>query len=74
MSVLYAGGGLKMGQAIGTTNALAEYPTSKPYTPGCVLGTMYHCLGIDPKHVFHDDAKRPLPVLSEGEPIQELVG
>ena len=37
MSILYAGGGLKMGQAIGTTNALAEYPTSKPYTPGCVL-------------------------------------
>src|SRR6185437_1718438 len=27
MSVLYAGGGLKMGQMIGTTNALAEYPT-----------------------------------------------
>ena len=74
MSVLYAGGGLKMGQAIGTTNALAEYPTSKPYTPGCVLSTMYHCLGIDPKHVFHDDAKRPLPVLSEGEAIKELVG
>jgi uncharacterized protein (DUF1501 family) len=74
MSVLYAGGGLKMGQAVGTTNALAEYPTSKPYTPGCVLSTMYHTLGIDHKHVFHDDAQRPLPVLSEGEPIRELIG
>ena len=74
MSVLYAGGGLKMGQAIGTTDSTASYPTSKPYTPGCVLSTMYHCLGIDHKHVFHDDAKRPLPVLSEGDPIKELVG
>jgi hypothetical protein len=74
MSVLYAGGGLKMGQAIGTTNALAEYPTSKPYTPGCVLSTMYHCLGIDHHHVFYDQAQRPMPVLSEGEPIKELVG
>ena len=74
MSVLYAGGGLKMGQAIGTTNALAEYPTSKPYTPGCVLSTMYHALGIDHKHVFFDQAQRPLPILSEGEPIRELVG
>ena len=73
MSVLYAGGGLKMGQAIGTTNALAEYPTTKAYTPGCVLSTMYHTLGIDHKHVFHDDAKRPLPVLSEGDPIKELI-
>ncbi|HJZ53468.1 MAG TPA: DUF1501 domain-containing protein [Gemmataceae bacterium] len=74
MSILYAGGGLKMGQAIGTTNALAEHPTSKPATPGCVLSTMYHVLGIDHHHVFYDDAKRPLPILSEGEPIKELVG
>jgi hypothetical protein len=74
MSILYAGGGLKMGQAIGTTDSTASYPTSKPYTPGCVLSTMYHCLGIDHHHVFLDDAKRPLPVLSEGEPIRELVG
>ncbi len=74
MSVLYAGGGLKMGQMIGTTDSTASYPTSKPYTPGCVLSTMYHCLGVDHTHVFHDDAKRPLPVLSEGDPIKELVG
>jgi Protein of unknown function (DUF1501) len=74
MSVVYAGGGLKMGQAIGTTNANGEYPTSKPYTPGCVLSTMYQALGIDHKHVFYDQANRPLPILNEGEPIEELVG
>jgi hypothetical protein len=74
MSVLYAGGGLRMGQAVGTTNALGEYPTSKPATPGCVLSTMYHAIGVDHRHVFHDDAKRPLPVLSEGEPVKELIG
>jgi hypothetical protein len=74
MSVLYAGGGLKMGQAIGSTNALAEYPTTRPATPGCVLSTMYHVLGIDHTHAFYDQAQRPLPILSEGEPIKELVG
>jgi hypothetical protein len=74
MSIVYGGGGLKMGQAIGTTNALAEYPTSKPASPGCVLSTMYHVLGIDHKHVFYDDAKRPMPILNEGEPIRELIG
>ena len=74
MSVLYAGGGLKMGQVIGTTDSTASYPNSKPYTPGCVLSTMYHVVGIYHKYVFHDDAKRPLPVLSEGDPIKELVG
>ena len=74
MSVLYAGGGLKMGQMIGTTNTTAEHPTSKPATPGCVLATMYHVLGIDHNHVFHDQAQRPLPILSEGEPIKDLIG
>ena len=74
MSVVYAGGGLKMGQAIGTTNATAEHPTSKAATPGCVLATMYHALDIDYKHAFHDEAQRPLPILNEGEPIEELIG
>jgi len=74
MSIIYAGGGLKMGQAIGTTNTNAEHPTSKPATPGCVLSTMYHVLGIDHKHAFHDQANRPLPILNEGEPIKELIG
>lgn len=74
MSVLMAGGGLKMGQAIGETDSKAEAPISKPYTPGCVLSTMYHVLGIDYRHVFYDSVNRPLPVLAEGNPIPELVG
>lgn len=73
MTIVYSGGGLKMGQAIGTTNDKAEFPTTKPYSVGCVLSTMYHTLGIDHKHVFYDQAKRPLPILNEGRPIEELI-
>ncbi len=73
MSILYAGGGLKMGQVIGSTNEKAEYPTSKAASVGCVLSTMYHTLGLDYRHVFHDHARRPLPVLNEGQPIAELI-
>jgi hypothetical protein len=39
-----------------------------------VLSTMYHVLGIDYRHVFYDHARRPLPVLNEGQPIEDLVG
>jgi hypothetical protein len=74
MTIVYAGGGLKMGQAIGATSDKAEYPTSKAYTVGCVLSTMYQCLGIDYKHAFYDQAQRPLSILAEGRPIEELVG
>jgi len=73
MSVLYAGGGLKMGQVVGSTDSKAESPTSKPATPGCVLSTMYHVLGIDYRHNFYDQAKRPMAILAEGEPIEDLV-
>ncbi|MFO0821067.1 MAG: DUF1501 domain-containing protein [Pirellulales bacterium] len=73
MSVLYAGGGLRMGQVVGATNDKAEYPTTKPATPGCLLSTMYHVLGINHKHVFYDQANRPLPILNEGQPIADLI-
>lgn len=73
MSVVYAGGGLKMGQVIGSTDPRAEYPATRPCSPGCVLSTMYHVLGIDTGHTFYDAAQRPLPVLNEGRPIEELI-
>jgi hypothetical protein len=70
--VLMAGGGLRMGQMIGTTDRHGAFPTSKPYSPGDVLATIYHVLGIDWRHEFHDRAERPIRILSEGEPIAEL--
>ncbi len=73
MSVLYAGGGLKMGQIIGSTDARAEYPNSRPCSPGDLLATMYHVLGVDHHHVFYDQAQRPMPVLPQGAPISELI-
>ena len=73
MSVLFAGGGLKMGQVIGSTDSKAEAPATRPYTPGCVLSTMYRVLGIDHHLAFYDEAQRPLAVLPEGSPIEELI-
>jgi len=74
MSVVFAGGGLKMGQMIGTTDPRAEYPATRAASPADVLSTMYRVMGIDTKHIFMDQGRRPMPILSEGEPIQELLG
>ncbi len=73
MSVVFAGGGLRMGQMIGTTDSRAEYPTSRAASPQDVLATMYHVLGIDYRHEFHDGGQRPIPILNEGRPIEELI-
>lgn len=73
MSVLFAGGGLRMGQVVGATDRRAEYPIARPQSPGCILSTMYQTLGVDFHHEFYDAARRPMPVLNEGRPIEELV-
>ncbi|MCY2967159.1 MAG: DUF1501 domain-containing protein [Planctomycetota bacterium] len=72
-SVLLAGGGLKTGQVVGATNSKAEFPTERPLTPKDILATIYRHLGIDRHIAFLDHAGRPVPVLSEGTPIAELI-
>jgi hypothetical protein len=74
MSVVFAGGGLKMGQAIGETDAKAEYPINRPISPEDVLSTMYHVLGVDQKVEYENEAQRPVKVLNSGTPIRELIG
>jgi hypothetical protein len=73
MSVLVAGGGLRMGQVIGSSTAKGEAPKDRPLKPYDILATMYRHLGIDPQRTFPDHAGRPLRLLNEGEVIAELV-
>ncbi len=73
MSVLLAGGGLRVGQVIGASTAKGEVPKDRPLKPYDVLATMYRHLGIDPYTTFPDPAGRPVPLLYEGQPIPELV-
>lgn len=72
MSVVFSGGGLRMGQVIGSSDARAERPLDRPLRPVDVLATIYRFLGIDPAIQFRNHAGRPLAVLPEGEPIAEL--
>jgi len=73
MSVLLAGGGLRMGQVIGSSTAKGEVPKDRPLKPYDVLATMYRHLGIDPHTTFPDHTGRPVPLLHEGGVIGELV-
>lgn len=72
-SALVSGGGLRMGQVVGATNSKGEYPTERAVTPQDLLATIYRHLGIDTSRSFVDFAGRPVPILSGGEPISELV-
>jgi len=73
MCALVSGGGLKMGQVVGSTNARGEYPRDRPLTPKDLLATVYRHLGIDYRHELKDFSGRPIPILPEGQPIPELI-
>jgi hypothetical protein len=73
MSVMMAGGGLRMGQAIGSTNARGERPQDRPLHPNDVLATVYRHLGIDHHRAFVNPQGRPIPLLPNGAPIAELL-
>jgi hypothetical protein len=73
MSALVAGGGLRMGQAIGTTSARAERPKDRPVTVPQVLATLYHAMGIDPSQTFPSGSGRPMYILDDRQPVRELI-
>ena len=70
---MIAGGGLKMGQVIGSTNARAELPRDRRCTPSQVLSTVYRALGIDAGQTFSNNNGRPMYILEDRQPISELV-
>ena len=72
-SVLFAGGGLKMGQFVGATNSGGEYPVTRPYTPQNILATLYHVMGIDPSATLPDHNGRPQYLLDDRDPVKELI-
>jgi hypothetical protein len=74
MSVLVAGGGLTPGIVVGQSNARGEIPRERPVTPGDLLATLYHRLGLDPLAAFPDRVNRPIAIVPPGgEPIRELL-
>jgi hypothetical protein len=73
MSALIAGGGLKMGQAVGASSARGEYPRDRRVTVPQVLATVYHALGIDPSRTFPNGSGRPMYILDDREPVSALI-
>jgi hypothetical protein len=71
---LLAGGGMRTGQVIGSTNRLGEVPQDRPIHYQEVFATLYHQLGIDAQAVtIPDHSGRPQYLLEQREPIRELV-
>ena len=71
---LLAGGGMRVGQVIGSTNRLGEVPQDRPVHYQEVFATLYHRLGIDVGNAtIPDQAGRPQYLVDHRDPIRELI-
>ncbi len=69
-----AGGGMRTGQAIGSTNRLGEFAKDRPVPVQEIVATLYHNLGIDPMHTaLPDPTGRPQFLVDHRDPMPELV-
>ena len=73
MSAMIAGGGLRMGQAVGASTARGERPKDRPCNPSQVLATIYQAMGIDPAKTFPNGSGRPMYILDDREIVSDLL-
>lgn len=71
MSTLIRGGGMKMGQVIGSTDDKGARPKDRSLHSNDVLATVSKHLDIAHTQSFINPAGRPIPSLPHGEPIAE---
>ena len=72
-AALLAGGGMRTGQVIGSTNRLAEQAEDRPVHMQEVFATVYRNLGIDVAHTtIPDHNGRPQYLVERQDPIHEL--
>jgi hypothetical protein len=74
MSVLFAGGGTPGGQAIGATDNKGFAAIERVLSPENFVSTVYTKLGINPDKMYYTHEGRPVHLVSDPEPIRELMG
>jgi hypothetical protein len=73
MSMVMAGGGLKHGQVIGSTDRKGHSILDRKVTPQDIAATVFRHLGIDLESTWSGTQGRPNPIIAAGgSPIAEL--
>lgn len=71
-STVLAGGGIRGGQAYGTSDKMGAEPKDHPVHVTDFVATIYHALGYAPGTLVYDVGGRPHPI-SQGSPILGLL-
>src|SRR5436853_553147 len=70
-TVLFAGGGVRGGRVVGSSDATGAEPKDRPVSPAEVAATVYRGLGVDPSTLLPGPDNRLLPLV-EAAPMEEL--
>lgn len=71
-TAFFAGGGVRGGQVIGSSDAQGAYPASSPQTPENMAATIYSALGLPETAAWHDEQTRPHHIY-QGDVIPSLM-
>ncbi|MEM9657554.1 MAG: DUF1501 domain-containing protein, partial [Planctomycetota bacterium] len=74
MSILFAGCGTPGGQIVGATDRKGYAACERILAPENFVATVYRKLGIDPDKIYYAPNGRPVHLVSDPEPISELMG
>ena len=73
MSVMMAGGGTPGGQVVGATDRQGYSAVERVLSPERFVSTIYAKLGIDPGKIYITPDGRPVHLVSDDRPIEELI-
>jgi uncharacterized protein (DUF1501 family) len=73
-NVALAGLGVKGSQVIGATDKLGVAVVERPVQVSDLFCTYYKALGIDPRKENQSNVNRPLKIVEEGAPVNEVFG
>jgi uncharacterized protein (DUF1501 family) len=69
--VVLAGGGVRGGNVIGSSDWIGGYPKERPVHVSDLAATIFHALGLSPRSQVHDLQGQP-HVICDGQPVEEL--
>ncbi|HUE73072.1 MAG TPA: DUF1501 domain-containing protein [Pirellulaceae bacterium] len=72
-TMILAGGGIRGGQVVGSSDKTGAYPATRPVTPADIHATVFAALGYDPHGITYQTVDGRPMVLSDGEVIRELL-
>lgn len=72
-TLFFAGGGVRGGNVIGSSDKIAAYPATNPQSPENMAASIYHALGIPETAAWRDDLDRPHHIY-HGQSIPGLLG